>query len=117
MINNMTTASDRKMLLETELSRYVSLLRQQANLERILIFGSLATGDVHAWSDIDLVIVQDTNIPFWQRLREIRRLLQPKVGTDILVYTPDEWEEMKRVRPFFRQEILNKSRILYERKQ
>lgn len=118
MISNMTTAAiSRKELLETELSRYVSLLRERENLERILIFGSLVTGDVHAWSDIDLVIVQDTDLPFWQRLREIRRLLQPTVGTDILVYTPGEWEEMKQKRPFFRQEILNKSKTLYERKQ
>ena len=118
MISNMTTtAATRKTLLEAELSRFVSMLRTRENLERVLIFGSLVTGDVHPWSDIDLVIVQDTDLPFWQRLREVRRLLQPKVGTDILVYTPGEWEEMKRERPFFRQEILNKSKILYEREQ
>ena len=118
MIIDMTTAANsRKTLLETELSRYVSLLQQRENLERILVFGSLVTGDVHPWSDIDLVIVQDTDLTFWQRLREVRRLLQPKVGTDILVYTPKEWEEMKRERPFFRQEILDKSKTLYEREQ
>ena len=118
MISTMTTtAATRKTLLEAELSRFVSMLRTRENLERVLIFGSLVTGDVHPWSDIDLVIVQDTDLPFWQRLREVRRLLQPNVGTDILVYTPGEWEEMKRERPFFRQEILNKSKILYEREQ
>jgi predicted nucleotidyltransferase len=118
MISDMTTAAtSRKTLLETELTRYVNLLRERENLKRILVFGSLVTGEVHPWSDIDLVIVQDTDLPFWQRLREIRRLLQPKVGTDILVYTPGEWEEMKEERPFFRQEILNKSKTLYERKQ
>lgn len=107
----------RKTLLENELSRYVSLLRERKNLEKILIFGSLATGNVHSWSDIDLVIVQETDLPFWKRLREIRRFIQPKVGTDILVYTPGEWEEMKGERPFFRQEILAKSKVVYERKQ
>ncbi len=112
-----TTTVDRKTLLENELFRYVNLLRKQKNLDKILIFGSLATGDVHAWSDIDLVLVQKTDLSFWKRLREIRRLLQPKVGTDILVYTPDEWEKMKAERPFFQQEILGKSKVIYERKQ
>ena len=118
MIDSMAMATmSRKTLLETELSRYVSLLQKHKKLERILIFGSLVTGDIHPWSDIDLVIVQETDLPFWKRLREIRRLIQPKVGTDILVYTPDEWEEMKGGRPFFRQEILAKSKTLYERTQ
>ena len=109
------TAEERKFLLKNELTRYIKLLRESENLEKILVFGSLVAGNIHAWSDIDLVIVQETDLPFWQRLRTIRKLIQPKVGTDILVYTPDEWEQMKAERPFFRQEILDKSKIVYER--
>ncbi len=109
-------AMERHTLLKNELARYIQLLREHKNLERILVFGSLAAGNVHPWSDIDLVIIQETDLPFWHRLRAIRKLIQPKVGTDILVYTPEEWEEMKGKRPFFRHEILAKSKVVYERK-
>jgi predicted nucleotidyltransferase len=105
----------RKARLEKELARYVRLLATHRHPEKVIVFGSLASGDVHAWSDIDLVVVESTNLPFIQRLRQIRDLLQPTIATDILVYTPEELEQMRLERPFVREEILNKGRIVYER--
>jgi hypothetical protein len=37
------------------------------------------------------------------------------VGTDILVYMPEEFERLRQERPFFREEILAKGVIVYER--
>jgi predicted nucleotidyltransferase len=55
------------------------------------LLGTLAKGRVHEWSDIDLIVVEQTSLPFFQRLRKVRKLLQPKVGMDIMVYTPEEF--------------------------
>ena len=106
---------ERKQLLEDELARYLHLLTDHGDPDLVIVFGSLATGKVHAWSDIDLIVVERTDLPFWQRLRQMRRLLQPKVGTDIFVYTPEEFEQLCRERPFFREEILTNGEIVYER--
>ena len=111
------THAERKQLLENELARFVSILRQQKDADRVLVFGSLATGEVHPWSDIDLIIIQRTSQPFYQRLRTMRKLLRPKVGVDILVYTPEEFEQLQNERPFFRQEMLGKSKVVYERQR
>jgi len=70
---------------------------------------------MHAWSDIDLVIVQRTELPFLQRIRAARRLLRPRVATDIFVYTPQEFEHLCKERLFFQEEILGKGKVLYER--
>jgi len=43
------------------------------------------------------------------------QLLKPRVGIDILVYTPDEFAQMSQERLFVRQEIAAKGRVLYER--
>jgi predicted nucleotidyltransferase len=109
------TPTERRQLLEQELTRYVRLLTEHGDPERVIVFGSLATGHVRAWSDIDLVIVERTNLPFLQRLRQVRKLIRPKVGTDILVYTPEEFEQLRQERPFFREEILAKGMVIYER--
>lgn len=109
------TSAERKQHLERELARYVRLLTEHGSPERVIVFGSLATEQVQAWSDIDLVIVEHTDLPFWQRLRQTRRLLRPQVGTDILVYTPEEFEQLRRERSFFREEILAKGVVVYER--
>lgn len=109
------TPAERKQRLEQELARYRRILSESGDLERVIVFGSLATGHVHAWSDIDLIIVRQTSLPFLQRLHQMRELLQPRVGTDILVYTPEEFEALCQERPFFREEVLAKGKVVYER--
>jgi hypothetical protein len=37
------------------------------------------------------------------------------VATDLLVYTPEEFEQLARERPFVREEILAKGVLLYAR--
>jgi len=101
--------------LQRELERYLSLLVGRPEVDRIIVFGSMAAGPMHSWSDIDLVIVQRTELPFLQRIHEVRRLLRPRVGTDILIYTPDEFESLCRERPFFQSEILGRGRVVYDR--
>jgi uncharacterized protein len=110
-----TKALERKQLLERELSRYVQVLKERENPEKVIVFGSLATGDVHEWSDIDLVVVGQTSLPFIDRLCKTQNLLQPQVGTDVLYYTPEEFAQLCRERRFFQEEILQKGKIVCER--
>lgn len=105
----------RKRQLEKELARYRSLLVEHYSPEQIIVFGSLASGRVHSWSDIDLVIVAASDRPFFERLHEVRQLIEPQVGTDVLVYTPAEFEQLCQERRFFRDEILAKGTVIYER--
>jgi len=102
-------------VLERELTRWLGLLRRRYDPDRIILFGSLAQGQVWDWSDVDLVIVKQTALPFLDRIDEVLRLLEPRVGLDVLVYTPEEFDQLSRERPFFREEILAKGKTLYER--
>lgn len=108
------SSSERKKLLDLELARYVRLLTEHGNPEKVILFGTLAKGWVHEWSDIDLVVVEQTQLPFFQRLRKVRKLLKPKVGMDIMVYTPEEFRRLCAERPFFKEEIIEKGKIVYE---
>ena len=107
----------RRILLEEELQRYLVLLRQEYQPLKVFLFGSLATGETGEWSDLDLVIVKETDERFLDRTKQVMRLLRPRVGVDILVYTPKEFEELSRERPFFQDEIIEKGKLLYERGQ
>ena len=42
------------------------------------------------------------------------QLLRPRVGVDILVYTPAEFERLSHERAFVRNEIVGKGKVLYE---
>lgn len=106
----------RRKLLESELDRYVKILVKEEQPEKIIIFGSLATGDVYEWSDIDVVVVSKSDLPFFKRLLRMRDMIQPKVGLDLLCYTPEEFEHMAKTRLFFQQAIIPKGQVIYERR-
>lgn len=112
--DNRQDSPERKKLLDQELARYIRLLTEHGATEKVILFGTLAEGRVHEWSDIDLVVIEKTQLPFFQRLRKVRKLLQPKVGMDIMVYTPEEFDQLCADRPFFREEIVAKGEIVYE---
>jgi len=105
----------RHATLDKELQRWLPLLIDALTPERIILFGSFNRGKVTEWSDIDLVIVQDTDLPFLKRIQHVLRLLHPKVGLDLLVYTPKEYATLLKERRFVRDEIAGKGKVLYER--
>lgn len=83
--------------------------------QKVILFGSMAASDISEWSDIDLVVIKETSLPFVHRLKEVALLCSAPVGVDFLVYTPDEFQKMiVDKNPFILEEIVNKGQILYE---
>jgi len=64
-------------------------------IEHAYLFGSFAAGQITAWSDIDLIVVKNTSVPFVERPREFLPLFDLGVSLDILVYTPEEWAKLQ----------------------
>lgn len=58
------------------------------------LFGSIATRNASPWSDVDLIIVCDTTLPFVERPRDFWDLLDLGLPIDILVYTPEEFRQL-----------------------
>ncbi len=108
---------DRAKRLQSELTRFVDVLAAQDDVSCVVVFGSLASESVDDESDLDMMIVSDTDDPFIKRLQKVRRLLCPKVATDFLVYNPREVTELWKTRPFVRDEILKHGKVLYERER
>ncbi len=71
---------------------------------RVYQFGSLTRRPPDLFTDVDLLAVMESDESFVQRLPRIYMALKPKVAADILVYTPQEFEEM-RERPFLRHAL------------
>ena len=109
--------NDREELLRQELSRLLEFLKgEDPPPDRVILFGSLAQDEPAAeWTDVALVIVQRTDLPFFQRLRRFHERFSPQVAMDVLIYTPEEFAELVRTRRFFREEVLEKGRVIYER--
>ncbi|HXE71812.1 MAG TPA: nucleotidyltransferase domain-containing protein, partial [Candidatus Nitrosotenuis sp.] len=83
-------------------TRLVDALRARHGPLKALVFGSLARGDVHTQSDLDLLLVGPTPLSFRARLRTVLDLaaeLGLERPVEPLWYTPEEWEDMIH-RPF-----------------
>jgi predicted nucleotidyltransferase len=86
------------------------------NPERLYLFGSWARGEEDDLSDLDLVIIKQTEVPFLDRLREVASLLPAEIGgVDILVYTPDEFVVMQQNGNTFAEMITEEARLIYDR--
>jgi len=94
------------------------ILIREYQPEKLILFGSVAQGDIHEWSDLDLVVIKKTEQPLLERIEEVLRLIRPKVGLDVLVYTPEEVEDLvDERRVFVLDEIIYKGAVAYERRK
>ncbi len=97
----------RRQRLEAELERIVPAL-PGLGVRRAILFGSLARGDVGGHSDLDLIFIVHTQERFPERCRRFYEALEPRVGIDIVVYTPDEFEAVRHGH-FLRRSVTAKS--------
>ena len=58
------------------------------------MFGSVARGEADEWSDLDLLVVAETERTFCERYRDFTGLYDVWPRLDLLVYTSAEFERM-----------------------
>jgi len=87
--------------------------------EKIILFGSYAYGNPTPDSDVDLLIVMETNGKEKEMYRAASMLLYPRqFPVDIIVKTPKEVEEAikgGKDNSFFIREIIKKGMVIYDR--
>ncbi len=101
--------------MKDELERIVDSIEKHYRPEKIILFGSLAQNEATEGSDIDLLVIKDTDKDPWSRSEELDSFVQHGVPVDVLIYTPREIEERLAMNDFFVREILETGKVLYER--
>jgi predicted nucleotidyltransferase len=109
--------SGNSLRVQTRLARLLEGLRG-CGAERIYLFGSAARGEADDLSDLDVVVILRTSLPFFDRLLALARLIPPAAGgVDLLAYTPDEFEAMQRDGNAFAEMIVEEGQLIYDRPQ
>lgn len=94
----------------------VARIAQALDPEQVILFGSYALDTATPHSDVDLLVVMETDAPGRDRSWAVSRLLIPRpFPVDILVRTPQEIDRALAKGDFFIQEILARGLVLYER--
>ena len=102
---------------ENVLQEIVRRLVEAVDPDRIILFGSRARGDARPDSDVDLLIVKDTDQPGYRRtIPAYRALSGLGVPKDIIWRTPAEVEDWSRVPTYVTTRALKEGKILYEKR-
>ena len=95
----------------------VNKIANRFNTDKIILFGSYASGNQNEDSDVDLLVIKESSEPIQSRDFEIRKyLLGTAIPLDIIVYTNAEFEEEKNNRYSLISNTLKTSKLMYERK-
>jgi len=98
------------------LERLTEVIVREYQPEKIILFGSYAYGKPDEESDIDLLIIKETDKSFFNRLFEVRKIASDTrrgYPFEPVVMTPKELEKRLKIGDQFFEEILSKGKILY----
>ena len=98
----------------------VERIVQAFNPEKIILFGSHAREEATERSDLDILVVMDSNESRAKRSGQVRRLVRPRdFDLDIVVYTPEEFQEAVEHEDYwfnpFIKDILEEGKVLYDK--
>jgi len=103
---------EREERLKSSLALVTRQLRDLGAL-KIILFGSLAEGDVDVFSDLDLLVIMPPQKSGKEWTRLIYENMDLGIASDIIIYNEKELQENLAKSSFLRS-ILNLGRIVYE---
>ncbi|MBI5892460.1 MAG: nucleotidyltransferase domain-containing protein [Deltaproteobacteria bacterium] len=105
------------MDIEIYLKEAIKRIISEFNPYKIILFGSYAYGTPTKDSDIDLMVVMDTDMKPYERSLPIRKTLKylgmPK---DVIVRTPQEFERFKDIVGTIIYTAAHKGKVIYEKR-
>lgn len=105
-----------KKIDESLLKDIVQRILKVAQPEKIILFGSYARGEATKESDIDILIIQPSDLPRYKRSTPVRLALRGLFPSkDIVIYTPEEVKDWESASTSFISYVLREGRVLYER--
>lgn len=106
-----------RRISQQRIKRVVNRLIEQLDPQKIVLFGSYAYGKPNVDSDVDMLIIMESDERPTMRITRVLGVLHgvKDFPMDILVRTPQEIIERLAINDFFMREILDRGKVLYER--
>lgn len=103
-------------ITEEKIRQAVQKIADATQPEKIILFGSFAHGQPSLDSDVDLLVIMESEQNVHARSVRISEILYPRpFPVDIIVRTPAEVAERIALGDCFFREIITKGKVLYER--
>lgn len=106
--------NDRESISPLEIENTVAQIIAKFQPKQIILFGSYAYGHPRPDSDVDLLVVMETNLKERHQSRTIRQAIDHDFALDLIVRTPATLARRLELGDFFLREIVAKGKVVYE---
>ena len=104
------------MISQSDIEQVARDIGKAAHAERVVLFGSYANGHATESSDVDFLVIAESEQPRHKRSRELYRRIHPhRFAMDIIVYTPDEVSRGSRTPVSFVSQVIREGKTVYVR--
>lgn len=104
------------MLMKPEIDRIIERIVARTQPQKIIIFGSYAKGTATIKSDLDILVVKDTELPMINRAADLlTNFHNALIPVDVHIYTTEEVEEYAKEPFSFINTILKSGNIVFEK--
>lgn len=104
------------MLTEKEIAKLIDRIVTRIQPQKIIIFGSYAKEKATIKSDLDILVIKETELPMANRADDLKPILSNSlIPVDVHIYTPEEVEEYGKEQFSFINSILKTGRLIYEK--
>jgi uncharacterized protein len=103
-----------RMVSLGEIRRLADTIVREYRPERVVLFGSYASGTAREDSDIDLLVVMPFRGNRVRKAVEILGKLETRAAVDLVVRTPEDVRRRVRLNDFMLKSILDQGKVLHE---
>jgi predicted nucleotidyltransferase len=108
------TINKRKRIPQKAINQVVKQIVEKFKPQKIILFGSYAKGNPRPESDVDLLIVMNTQLREVQQAIQICQQIEYRFGLDLIVHTPKYLADRVKMGDSFLQDVLKEGKVIYE---
>ena len=97
----------------TDIQKFAADIAREFLPERVILFGSYATGQAKAESDVDLLVVMPGEVSGARVAAEIITRLKPTLPIELIVRSSRQIRDRLAMNDYFLREILSSGKELY----
>lgn len=104
------------MLTTAEISGLVERIVEQSQPQKVIIFGSYVKGTATIKSDLDILVIKDTELPMINRAAELSSVVKNfLIPVDVHMYTSEEVKEYAKEPFSFIKSVLKSGKVVFEK--
>jgi predicted nucleotidyltransferase len=102
------------MASESEIQALADKIAREFHPQKIILFGSHARGDARPDSDVDLLVIMDSNEHPARTAAEVTCRVHPRrYPLDLIVRSPETVRTRLQMNDWFMRDVMREGRVLY----